>query len=65
MWQIARETGWTVNYILNKVNYQTLIMMLSDAPRYVETKDSKPDEGLTEEDEANQVAGFFTSNLTR
>lgn len=65
MWQIARETGWTVDYILNKVNYQTLIMMLSDAPRFVETKDTKPEDGISEEDEASQVAGFFTSNLTR
>ncbi len=29
------ETGWSVDYILDGVNYQTLIMMLSDAPRYV------------------------------
>ena len=35
MWQIASATGWSVDYILNKVNYQTLIMMLSDAPRYI------------------------------
>lgn len=34
VWQIASATGWSVDYILNKVNYQTLIMMLSDAPRY-------------------------------
>ena len=32
VWQIASATGWSVDYILNKVNYQTLIMMLSDAP---------------------------------
>lgn len=35
MWQIASATGWSVDYILDGVNYQTLIMMLSDAPRYV------------------------------
>ena len=34
IWQVADATGWSVDYILNKVNYQTLIMMLSDAPRY-------------------------------
>ena len=28
VWQIASATGWSVDYILNKVNYQTLIMML-------------------------------------
>ena len=36
--QIASATGWSVDYILNKVNYQTLIMMLSDAPRYIRDK---------------------------
>ena len=35
IWNIASATGWTVEYILEKVNYQTLILMLSDAPRYV------------------------------
>ena len=28
VWQIARATGWSVDYILDGVNYQTLIMML-------------------------------------
>ena len=35
VWQIASATGWSVDYILDGVNYQTLILMLSDAPRYV------------------------------
>ncbi|MCH5236991.1 MAG: hypothetical protein J1E95_04245 [Muribaculaceae bacterium] len=65
MWQVASATGWTVEYILNKVNYQTLIMMLSDAPRYVESKGHKPKGGLTAADEANEIAGFFRSNLTQ
>ncbi|MCH5235550.1 MAG: hypothetical protein J1E16_09660 [Muribaculaceae bacterium] len=68
MWQVASATGWTIEYILNKVNYQTLIMMLSDAPRYVErreNKGNKPEGGSTAEDEANEIAGFFRSNLTR
>jgi len=38
VWQIASATGWSVDYILDGVNYQTLIMMLSDAPRYVRKK---------------------------
>ena len=58
MWQIASETGWSVDYILNGVNYQTLIMMLSDAPRYVRgTKAS------SKEDEAREIAGFFQSRI--
>ena len=65
MWQVASATGWTIEYILKKVNYQTLIMMLSDAPRYVERKGDKPREGSTANEEANEIAGFFRSNLTR
>ena len=51
MWQIADATGWSVDYILNGVNYQTLIMMLSDAPRYVRDKKEK-----SAEDEAREKA---------
>lgn len=58
MWQIADATGWSVDYILNGVNYQTLIMMLSDAPRYVREKTEK-----SAEDEAREIAGFFQSKL--
>jgi len=43
VWQIASATGWSVDYILNGVNYQTLIMMLSDAPRYVDSKTKEDD----------------------
>lgn len=32
MWQIASATGWSVHYILWNVNYQTLTLMLADAP---------------------------------
>lgn len=67
IWQVADATGWSVDYILNKVNYQTLIMMLSDAPRYVGEKKqglSKRDKkNMTAEAEAAEVAGIFASNL--
>lgn len=62
IWQIASATGWSVGYILNKVNYQTLIMMLSDAPRYVKRKQQE-DAEITTEDEANNILGFFQSKL--
>ena len=39
VWQIAAATGWSVRYILWGVNYQTLRMMLADAPRYVKKKE--------------------------
>lgn len=67
IWQIADATGWSVDYILNKVNYQTLIMMLSDAPRYVgDKKRSSTKKGtgdLTPEAEAAEIANIFRSNL--
>ncbi len=66
MWQIAGATGWSVDYILSGVNYQTLIMMLSDAPRYVRCKGKeKAGTGRTAEEEAGEIAGFFTSKLDK
>lgn len=62
IWQIASATGWSIGYILNKVNYQTLIMMLSDAPRYVK-REQQEDAEITAEDEANGIIGFFQSKL--
>lgn len=56
---MAAATGWSVGYILEGVNYQTLIMMLADAPRYVRKK--KDDKSA--EDEAAEIVGFFQSNL--
>ncbi|ATV38815.1 hypothetical protein CUB95_01705 [Prevotella intermedia] len=63
MWQIASATGWTVDYILNGVNYQTLIMMLNDAPRYVDKNNKNKKENQTAEEEANEIVGFFQSKL--
>lgn len=66
IWQVADATGWSVDYILNKVNYQTLIMMLSDAPRYRSCgngRASRRTTGTTAEEEAREVEGFFRSNL--
>lgn len=73
MWQVAAATGWSVRYILDGVNYQTLIMMLSDAPRYVGGRKKRRevveggigtvDETRSAEAEAAEVAEFFRSNL--
>ena len=56
---MAAATGWSVRYILHGVNYQTLIMMLADAPRYVRKKK----EEKSADQEAADIAGFFQSNL--
>lgn len=63
MWQVASATGWSVNHILNKVNYQTLIMMLSDAPRYIRIKDGGNAPEKSTEDETDEIVGFFQSKL--
>jgi len=46
---------------LHGVNYQTLIMMIADAPRYVDQKQQK--EAQSAEDEASDIVGFFQSQL--
>lgn len=66
VWQVASATGWSVGYILDGVNYQALIMMLSDAPRYVRRKvrgTGGSSSTASAEDEANEIAGYFRSKL--
>ena len=60
VWQIANATGWSVGYILEGMNYQTLIMMLADAPRHVRKKDAG-----SAADEAAGIVGFLQSNLSK
>ena len=48
IWQIASATGWSVHYILWRVNFQTLTLMLADAPHY-EFSDDKKAGGMTTE----------------
>lgn len=60
VWQIASATGWSVDYILNSVNWQALIMMISDAPRLVD----RQAEEKTAEDEADEIVAFYQSQLT-
>lgn len=73
---MASATGWSVEYILKRVNYQTLIMMLSDAPRYVRHRGEETPEksGNTADSpktvnkeaaqaEAENIISFFQSNL--
>lgn len=41
IWQVATQTGWTLKYILWKVNYPSMIMMSADAGRYVNGERNK------------------------
>lgn len=58
IWQIASQTGWTVQYIMRGVNYQTLLMMLSDAPRYITPFKGKD---KNKKKEKKTAEGFFRS----
>ena len=68
---MASATGWSVKYILEKVNYQTLIMMLSDSPRYVRRRvkaqdpqaDGNPVNPEAAAKEAGDIVSFYQSKL--
>lgn len=61
IWQIAVATGWSQNHIMWKVNYQTLRMMLADAPHYENRRKS---EGRREKGKRpKSTAGFFQTKL--
>ncbi len=69
---MATATGWSVDYILEQVNYQTLIMMLSDAPRYGSTGNGTSagtthgaSQKISAEREAESIEDYFVSNLKR
>lgn len=67
IWQIANATGWSVRYIMWGVNYQTLLMMLADAPRYVDEGASPVPSGRKGEgkeiSQKKSVIDFFQSQL--
>lgn len=42
--QIATETGWSIDYILNEVNYVQLSLMMADLPHFVKKGARSPQE---------------------
>lgn len=40
--QIARDTGWSINYIMRGVNYPMLMLMWQDYPRPVQGRKKTP-----------------------
>ena len=63
MWQIAAATGWSVKYILWGVNYQTLRMMLADAPHYEKENDNNQTGSKGGKGKPKSLSGFFQSRL--
>lgn len=35
---MVQATGWSLDYVLWGVNWETLVAMLADAPRYIKVK---------------------------
>ena len=65
LWQIASATGWSVHHIMWKINYQTLRMMLADAPHY-ETSSGRKGKGTDKKGrrkKGKDAASFFQSML--
>ncbi len=63
LWQIASATGWSLHYILWKVDYLTLRLMLLDQPRYISADEQKEENDADNttavpDDGSDIVAGF-------
>ncbi|MDR2968293.1 MAG: hypothetical protein LBV32_01660 [Tannerellaceae bacterium] len=56
IYQIARDTGWPVEYILN-LPHAALVMMLADTPRYVSGKSKEREVKITSKEQLINVLG--------
>lgn len=61
IWQVATATGWTVEYIMRRVPYNLLMLMLQDAPRYISGKQAKK-QGAAK---GKQALDFFQTTLKK
>lgn len=64
--QIARDTGWSIDYILWGINYPTLMLMWQDFPRHMEGRKKTNLEILQEMEagENNEIGKKSVSPLT-
>lgn len=60
LWQVVAATGWSVKYVMWKINYQTLIMMIADQPRWLNGKQAKEADRLRNK---KSVIQHFQSKL--
>lgn len=67
IWQIAAATGWSVHYILWKLPYPTLLLMLSDAPRWVKGGRKNKRAGVPGRNarRASDTAALFRAQMER
>jgi len=62
IWQTASQTGWSIRYILWKVPYPALLMMMTDAPRYLSAEELKRKKRKTAK--GKNALGFFQTRLS-
>lgn len=60
LWQIATATGWSVHYIMWKLPYSTIRLMLADAPGYKTSTSTKNKSGKRGK---NNTLAAFQSRL--
>jgi hypothetical protein len=65
IWQISCATGWSVNYVLWRVNYPTLLMMMADAPRYIKVKDDVQKPNGHRKRTSEEILEFFQTKLKK
>lgn len=53
LWSVCTSTGWTLDYLLWKISWINLQMMIIDAPRY--TNDSKKEEIIPEPESIEEL----------
>jgi hypothetical protein len=59
IWQIAAQTGWSVHRILWRTPYAALLLMMSDAPRYITAEELK----RKKQQQTGGLLGFFQTML--
>jgi hypothetical protein len=63
IWQIATHTGWSVRHILWKIPYPTLLMMMNDAPHYVNADELKRQKNNRKKTKGQNALNFFQTKL--
>ena len=55
--QLATQTGWSIDYILNRVNVVMLTLMTADLPRYVKPRRLTPAELIRQMEQRERQRG--------
>lgn len=58
IWQIAAETGWSTKTIMWEIPYPTLLLMMQDAPRWVDGDRKKKSVPSRKPGQSNVVSMF-------